>query len=189
MRQPRQLLLLLIPVVLFLFFYILTERKGPPVSVESAGPAHVSARIGPPDIYPDPNRTPGAANPQITQANIEETICNREWSTKSIRPPVSYTNKLKIEQIREYGFADTDPKDYEEDHLIPLEIGGDPRDPKNLWPEAYQSSIESGARSKDQVENYLHEEVCSHKLTLAEAQREIATDWYGVYVNSMKARH
>jgi hypothetical protein len=27
------------------------------------------------------------------------------------------------------------PKDYEEDHLISLELGGAPRDPKNLWPQ------------------------------------------------------
>jgi hypothetical protein len=43
-------------------------------------------RIGPADIYPDPARTPGAANPQVTQRNIGDTICSRRWSTKSIRP-------------------------------------------------------------------------------------------------------
>jgi len=39
-----------------------------------------SGRIGPSDIYPDPVRTPGAANPQVTQRNIQDNICNRRWS-------------------------------------------------------------------------------------------------------------
>ena len=42
-------------------------------------------RTGPADIYPDPARTPEAANPQVTQRNIRDNVCNRQWSTK-IRP-------------------------------------------------------------------------------------------------------
>jgi hypothetical protein len=41
-------------------------------------------RIGPADIYPDPVRTPGAADPQVTQQNIKDNICNRQWSTTTI---------------------------------------------------------------------------------------------------------
>ncbi len=51
-----------------------------------------SSRIGPGDIYPDPVRTPGAADPQVTQQNIRDNICNRQWSTKQIRPPAEYTS-------------------------------------------------------------------------------------------------
>ena len=54
-----------------------------------------SGRIGHAEIYPDPVRTPGAANPDVTQENIKETICNRHWSTKQIPPPAQYTSKLK----------------------------------------------------------------------------------------------
>jgi hypothetical protein len=147
----------------------------------------VEARIGPRDIYPDPVRTPGAVNPDIHQGDIDQTICNPEWSTRSIRPPASYTNRLKFEQMEEYGDSDTNPRDYEEDHLIPLELGGDPTSEQNLWPEPYQTSIpDGGAHSKDRVENYLHREVCAGYLTLEEAQREIASDWYHVYVNSVQ---
>jgi hypothetical protein len=38
-------------------------------------------RIGPTDIYPDPARTPGAANPQVSQENIHFNTCTRQWST------------------------------------------------------------------------------------------------------------
>ena len=56
------------------------------------------SRIGPPELYPDPIMTPGATNPDITQRNIQETICNRQWTTKQIRPPREYTSKLKRQQ-------------------------------------------------------------------------------------------
>jgi hypothetical protein len=62
-----------------------------------------SHRVGPADIYPDPARTPGAANPAVTQSNIKDNICSRQWSTKQIRPPAEYTSKLKRKQLREYG--------------------------------------------------------------------------------------
>jgi len=35
-------------------------------------------RIGPAEIYPDSVRTPGAANPQVTQQKIRDNICNRQ---------------------------------------------------------------------------------------------------------------
>ena len=51
-------------------------------------------RIGPAEIYPDPVRTPGAVNPQVTQQNIKDNICNRQWSTKQIRPPAHFRKSL-----------------------------------------------------------------------------------------------
>src|SRR4051794_5970241 len=56
--------------------------------------------------------------------------------------------------------------DYQEDHLISLELGGDPTDPRNLWPEPYPR-----AADVDQIENQLNAEVCSGQLALAEAQQ------------------
>lgn len=140
---------------------------------------------------PDPKLTPGATNPGITQANIHQTICNnhgkgKHWTTKLIRPPASYTNKLKKQQIKEYGYADKSMAAYEEDHLISLQIGGSPTDPKNLWPEAYSGKY--GAKVKDKVENAAHRAVCSGAKTLAEVQRSIARDWvaFGRELNVIK---
>lgn len=129
-----------------------------------------------PQAYlPDPTCTPGVINQQVTQANIDSTICVAGYTT-SIRPPASYTDSLKRQQIQLYGYTDTNPKDYEEDHFISLEIGGNPTDPKNLWPEPHPSINE-----KDKVENYLHKKICSGQLTLAQAQTEISTNWYTIY--------
>lgn len=127
---------------------------------------------------PDSVRTPGAINSAVTQENIQSTICVKGY-TKTIRPPASYTNRLKKQQIREYGYADSNPKNYEEDHLIPLEVGGNPEDPHNLWPEPRKT--EWGAAKKDDLENTLHRMVCDGDITLREAQDAFATNWIEAY--------
>jgi len=183
MRSRKSVLPLLIAIVVLSPVAWFIRAQFPSSGTKSpASNEPVQARVGPPDIYPNPARTPGAVNPDISQENIRETICNPRWSTKSIRPEASYTNHLKIEQIDEYGYSDSRSKDYEEDHYIPLELGGNPTDPKNLWPEPFETSIaDGGAHAKDKVENYLHAEVCSGSLTLDQAQHEITEDWYRVY--------
>src|SRR5579862_1076093 len=129
-----------------------------------------------PQAYlPDPNCTPGITNSSVTQTNIDSTICVSGY-TKTIRPPATYTDQLKLQQIQQYGYTDTNPRDYEEDHFISLEIGGNPTDPKNLWPEPHPSTNE-----KDLVEDYLHKQVCNGSMTLAEAQKEITQNWDKVY--------
>jgi hypothetical protein len=127
---------------------------------------------------PNPSLTLGATNPEVNQGNIDQTICIRGY-TKTIRPPAYYTNRLKKEQLAQYGYADRNPKHYEEDHLIPLEIGGNPTDVHNLWPEPRNSQYSAG--EKDKLENRLHELVCAHQLPLVRAQREIATNWVAAY--------
>lgn len=138
-------------------------------------------------LYPDLTKTPGVVNTDITQETIASTICNPQWSTTSIRPPASFTSPLKAQQLADgYTFeSDTNAADYEEDHLISLELGGNPTDPKNLWPEPYHTQVngsEVGAHQKDTVENYLHKEVCAGTITLAQAQLQIVTDWYTVFL-------
>lgn len=170
-------------------------RPGPVVP-----PGPVTNRFGPPEIYPRADLSPGLTNPAITQDNIADTICNKHWKTSSIRPPSSYTTSLKVAQIAQYGFTDTYTGHYEEDHIISLENGGHPRDPKNLYPEAYNTEIDGervGAREKDKVENYLHNGICldvpdakfspgpkpSHSITLQQAQQILARDWYKCYLH------
>jgi hypothetical protein len=92
---------------------------------------------------PDPSLTPGALNPAVTQATIQSTICVSGW-TATIRPSESFTDALKVTQIGQYGYSDTSTADYEEDHLISLELGGAPADVRNLWPEPYTDSLSDG---------------------------------------------
>jgi len=122
----------------------------------------------PPAVLADPVRTPGVLNPDVTQANISQTICVPGW-TRTVRPSVEYTNALKVKQMRAYGELGS-PSDYQEDHLISLELGGNPTDPRNLWPEPYPR-----AAQVDRIENDLNAKVCSGALTLAEAQLQEST--------------
>jgi hypothetical protein len=122
---------------------------------------HGSSSKGP--YHADIARSPGVLNPDVTQANIGSTICLHGW-TKTIRPPTSYTNALKQKQMREYGVGGS-PSDYQEDHLISLELGGHPTDPRNLWPEPYPRASEV-----DSIENDLNAKVCSGELSLETAQ-------------------
>jgi hypothetical protein len=144
----------------------------------------LTAKAGPADLYPDRQFTPGVANPDVTQANIKETICKSGW-TATVRPPASYTNNLKKEGITQYGYDDSKLADYEEDHFIALEIGGNPKDPNNLWPEPYDTKIDGktiGAHQKDKVEDLLKKQVCNGTITLKEAQDQITGDWYKIYL-------
>ncbi|MDQ2837198.1 MAG: putative Ig domain-containing protein [Actinomycetota bacterium] len=125
---------------------------------------------------PDPACTPGATYSAVSQSTINSTICVSGW-TATVRPPTSYTDPLKVQQIGQYGYTDTSTADYEEDHFIPLELGGDPRSPLNLWPEPHNAPAGNTASSKDSVENQLKALVCAGKATLVAAQQAIATNW------------
>ena len=128
--------------------------------------------------------TPGAIDPVVTQKNIGSTICVVGY-TKTVRPPVSYTNALKLIQLSgSYSrYGSTDMKLFEEDHLIPLAVGGSPTSPKNLWPELWDL-----ARKKDQLELKMHLMVCAGKISLAAAQSIFATNWYSGYVTYVQGK-
>ena len=116
--------------------------------------------------------TPGATNPNVTQANIGSTICVPGF-TKTIRPPASYTTKLKLQQLRSGPYKGKgSAADVEEDHLIALTIGGHPTSPKNLFPQLWSS-----AKIKDLLEVRLNKLVCANTITLVAAQKCMATDW------------
>jgi hypothetical protein len=121
-------------------------------------------------VLPDPVCTPGAINPKVTDDTLDNTIC-RTGYTKSIRPPKAITDAEKQASAAAYGY--TGPlSGVEFDHLVPLEVGGDPNDPRNLW-------VEPGAspNPKDGVESKLHQLVCAGTVRLTAAQEAIATDW------------
>lgn len=95
--------------------------------------------------------------------------------TKTVRPRQRFTHDLKVRQIRQYGYEDKRLRDYEEDHLVALEIGDSPDSAKNLWPQPHHVIGNWGSLAKDKLENRLHTLVCHRKLPLAQAQREMRT--------------
>ncbi|MBE1493204.1 hypothetical protein H4696_000304 [Amycolatopsis lexingtonensis] len=146
--------------------------SGLPAGDESASmPAPGACKLGSRDgqPLPDPNCTPGAVNPTVNQANIDDTICKSGW-TKTVRPPTSRTNPMKAASARSYNVPPGEKGEY--DHLVSLELGGAPDDPRNLW-------VEPGTipNPKDAVENKLNQAVCSGLISLVTAQKAIAADW------------
>ena len=66
----------------------------------------------------------------------------------------------------------------EYDHLIPLELGGDPNDSLNLWVEPNDMpGATTTSNSKDVLENHLNYLVCSGQISLFAAQVEISYNW------------
>jgi hypothetical protein len=70
------------------------------------------------------------------------------------------------------------PYAHEVDHLVSLELGGS-NVITNLWPEPYAGRW--GARTKDVLENKLHDLVCSGAVTLPAAQHIEAANWVVAY--------
>ncbi len=183
-----------------------TSRRAPPPAVAPAPrspppvtPAVVAIEVGPgpqtpyrvepqpapgachytylgPDPLPDPRCTPGAVNPQVTEADIGSTICAAGF-TSAIRPPERITEPEKAASAAAYGYAGSFHV-AEYDHLIPLELGGDPNDPANLWVEPPDDPhATTFTNAKDGLENRLRALVCSGRLTLSAAQQAIAGSW------------
>ena len=121
-----------------------------------------------------PKDVPGVADPAVTQANIHQTICVANY-TSTVRDVTEAEKKAVY--ARDHATV-SKGKCCEVDHLISLEIGG-ANDIENLWAQPYEPR--PGAHEKDKLENALHKDVCSGKITLAEAQKVISTNWYKEY--------
>lgn len=143
---------------------------------------------------PNPALTPGAVDPAVTPENIHQTICAHtrpSWS-KMHRPPRKLTGRVKHEQIKLYGYDDRNKRDYEEDHLVPISIGGlsysEPQyahirgaDAKNLWPEPRAALTSESAEKKDELEYALWKGVCHGDISLREAQRAFMDNWIAAF--------
>jgi hypothetical protein len=140
-----------------------TPSLSPTTSILPADPCHAGAI------------TYCAFNPAVTQATIATTICASGW-TATVRPPSSYTSSLKVEQLTAFGYADQNPRDYEEDHRVPLELGGAPRDTSNLSPERGASP-----NPKDSAENTARADVCAGRITLQQEQVAFVATWLAPY--------
>jgi hypothetical protein len=171
------------------------------ITLVLAGPAAAQSHL---HDWPPPAVT-GALNPEVTPATIKDTICKSGW-TQTVRAPASFTTMLKLTQMQALGYSEPNPLPriktksgkgtrpdlrkctarsatpacWEEDHLIALELGGNPTDPTNLWPEPWNGSY--SAHEKDALENTLKRLVCAGDLPLADAQQAIRTDWVKAYL-------
>ena len=122
------------------------------------------------NALPDSACTPGAIIADATK----DQICQPGYSKNVRNVPDSEKNEV----YAEYGITHHSAGEYEVDHLISLELGGS-NDIANLWPEPAEPR--PGFHEKDQVENYLHAQMCSGAISLQDAQVAIASNWMQFY--------
>jgi hypothetical protein len=115
-----------------------------------------------------------ALNPDVTEATAEQTICSPGY-TKLVRPGTAYTNGVKHKLMREQGIPSERAGDYELDHVVPLTLGGHPRQLSNLMLQPWEG--DHGAKVKDKLEVRLKNAVCKGRMSLTEAQTCIAENW------------
>jgi len=132
-------------------------------------PRHRTRRRGVPAVdVPDRRLTPGAA---LTARAARVCVSGYAASVRDV--PESEKDAVYARD----GVAHV-PYRHEVDHLVSLELGGS-NAIVNLWPEPYAGRW--GARTKDLLEDRLHDLVCSGRLRLAYAQRIEARDWVSAY--------
>jgi hypothetical protein len=123
-------------------------------------------------------------NPDVRPETIDQTICVPGYAA-SVRPATSYSNGVKARLLRDSGIDLVEASQYELDHVLPLAVGGHPRNLKNLALQPWNG--EEGARRKDRLERRLQQLVCSRLLGLRDAQAAIWTDWQAAYRKYVQA--
>jgi len=122
------------------------------------------------ELLPNRSLTPGA-----TRAAALGEICAMDHDAVVL--PVS--DVLRNRVFQEYGLRNTSADGYEVDFLISPGLGGTD-DIRNLWPQP-RFNATWNSFVKDQLEDYLHRSVCTGKVDLATAQRDVSTDWIAAY--------
>lgn len=138
-------------------------------------------KAAPAPALPDPDRTPGAYDPAITQDNIAATICNPKFIAAR-KPPPSWT-AAATRRIAAVQLPDVDPGSLVLDHLVPISLGGAPKDYRNLWLQSWAG--QENAEKKDGLETLLNRMVCSGQLPLTAAQQAVAGNWIDTYRRAM----
>lgn len=103
---------------------------------------------------------------------VRKIVCDPTYNDRN-RPPSSYTNRIKVKQLRELGYPDQNVKNYEEDHFIPLSLGGHGRSELNLWPEPRVL-----AKKSDVLEAKLARDHCACRIDVFQARERIITYKY-----------
>ena len=118
----------------------------------------------------------------------QDILCGHGYTAKVRK----VTGKMKKAIFKAYGIPKGHYGEYEVDHFISLELGGD-NSLENLWPQPYEvylnvhgKDLRMGAREKDVVETTLHKMICKGKITPEQADEIITTNWVGYY---LKLKH
>ena len=122
-------------------------------------------------IGADPSCAPGQLDAAVV-AHIGQTICDESWvaaATRLDRPPA-----IKDKLLIEYRLPGN-PATYTVARVIPVEDGGSPTSPRNLYPLALTGY--GGQETHTAVAEKLNDEICDTKITMAQAEKTLRRDW------------
>jgi len=136
----------------------------PAVDPSVALPATQSVAKTGPVAMPNPKLTPGVVATRDVGA-----VCQQP---KRVRSPIPFAQQQAI--FTAYGIPASETHRYGLDYLVPLQLGGATVN-ANLWPAATRGV---GFYDKQSLNARLRLLVCGGQLALADAQRDIAADWY-----------
>jgi len=122
-------------------------------------------------IGPDPDCAPGKINPAVP-GHTAQTVCSVSWvaAAATVRPSQTIEDELLIK----YSLPGS-PLTYVVAQVVPVEDGGSPTSPENLYPLPLNGY--GGQKTRALVAGQLHDEICSHKITVAQAAKTLAGDW------------
>jgi hypothetical protein len=122
-------------------------------------------------LVPNQKLTPGA-----TRQVAYEEICPAQDDDKDPAVPTSMQQAV----FKEYGvWRIARTREFQVDYLVNPQLGGT-GEIRNLWPQPYGPTLWN-AHAKDDLEERLHQMVCSREIGISEAQHELATNWIAAY--------
>lgn len=116
---------------------------------------------------PDYACTPGGVFADVLRGDL----CKRGYAS-SVK---AISAKTKDAVFSAYTIAEFDRKQYTLDRFAPINLGGT-NDVQNIWPQPTKD-----VSSKNKVESFLFEEMCSGRITVSESQELASTNWQKVY--------
>jgi len=122
-------------------------------------------------IGPDPDCDPGELDVGVV-GHTGQTVCSPAWvaAASELQPPPATLERLLIE----YQLPGS-PASYVVARVVPVEAGGSPISPRNLYPLPLDGY--GGQHTRMMVADQLHDEICSHKITVAQAANTLEGDW------------
>jgi hypothetical protein len=126
-------------------------------------------------VLPDPALTPG-----LVAEHSASKVCRDGYSRERRR----YDPTAVAQIFASYGVSGS-RHDYEDDHLVPIKLGGDPVDKRNQWPQP-RFTERWNAEIKDHLEWRLINWVCQGDgagadQRLAQAQSDMMSSWIAAY--------
>jgi hypothetical protein len=146
--------------------------------------------VGPPQLYPDPDLTPGKADTadiaDLTDrwecpTSIQKVDCTYSQAHRS----VSKRTHTKVYEEYQVPESKRNAKNGEVDHFDPLCNGGS-NDIKNLWYQPAKNMWNGknfGYHEKDSLESWVCAQVKADKLDPEEAFTRMTSDWVKFYVD------